>query len=78
MRKPTAKPTANLSTEALQAAIRRRPGIKTDPIDMEFVLQADPGLFRQLLTTQLETHAEIARATANGAAKAAKIVSGGG
>jgi hypothetical protein len=55
----------------------RRPGLKTDPINMEYVIeQVDPALATPLVATQLETVAAVYRAIADGAAKAAQIVSG--
>jgi hypothetical protein len=53
----------------------RRPGIITDPIWMEYVVeQGDPTTRNQLAAVRLETAAAVHSAIAEGAAKAAKIV----
>jgi hypothetical protein len=64
---------------ALPSAFRWRPGPITDPIGMEFFLEdLEPNLRTQLIATRLDTVAAVYRNIADGAAKAAKIVSGAG
>lgn len=72
-KKPTGLSASELSK--LRAVIMRPPrGIVTDPIDMEHILQIDPVLGKGLAAQRLETQAEIHRAMADGAAKAAKLL----
>jgi hypothetical protein len=59
----------------LRATILRPPrGIVTDPIDMEHILQIDPGLGKLLTAQRLATQADVHRAMADGASKAAKLL----
>jgi hypothetical protein len=63
--------------EFAAAWVWHNPGIHTDPIGMEYVIeQVDPALSTQLIATRLQTVAAVYRAIADGAAKAAQIVAG--
>jgi hypothetical protein len=62
---------------SLPAAWRWRPGVVTDPIDMGFIPEEiDVNIRVQLIATRLETAAAVYRSIAEGAAKAAGIISG--
>lgn len=65
-------PTSELSE--LRAAILRRPPPIGDWVDMEYVLQIDPGLAKQITALRLETQSEVFRVMAEGANKAAKLI----
>ncbi len=57
------------------AWLSHRPGIQTDPIWMEYALQAvDPAVQSQLSAVRLQTVANVYRAIADGAASAAKVM----
>jgi hypothetical protein len=71
---PTSAITASEISE-LRAAILRRPPPIGDWVDMEYVLQIDPGLARQITAIRLETQSEVFKVMAEGAGKAAKLVS---
>ena len=53
----------------------RLPGIHTDPIFMEYVLESDPSTRAQLGALRLNAAAQVLRVIAEAADKAAKIVS---
>jgi hypothetical protein len=72
-KKPAALSASELAK--LRATILKPPrGIVTDPIDMEHILQIDPGLGKLLTAQRLDTQADIHRAMADGAAKAARLL----
>jgi hypothetical protein len=53
------------------------PHIKTDPFDMEFVIQEiDQQIRAQVIAARFETVAAVSRAVADGAAKIAGIIGG--
>jgi len=72
------QPTSAFTTaevNALRAQILRRPRhIFTDPIDMDHILQVDPGLAKQLTVQRLETQSELHRVMSEGSARAAKLL----
>ena len=61
--------------EQLPPQVRFRPGPATDPIDMEFILQAvDPATRSELVRIRLETVSKVFGAISEGAAAAARHV----
>jgi hypothetical protein len=70
-------PTSAITTAEiaeLRAAILRRPPPIGDWVDMEYVLQNDPGLAKQITALRFETQSEVFRVMADGASKAAKLL----
>ena len=72
--KPKSSTLSDAEKTSLRGSIMRRPGPIFDPIDMEHILQVDAALGKQLMAQRLETQADISRAVAEGAAKAAKLM----
>ena len=70
---PTSAITASEISE-LRAAILRRPPPIGDWVDMEYVLQIDAGLAKQITALRLETQSEVFRVMAEGASKAARLI----
>jgi hypothetical protein len=67
-------PSSKTDLAALRASILIPPRWIFDPIDMEAIFQVNQQLGKQLTAQRLETSAEINRALAEGAAKAAKLL----
>jgi hypothetical protein len=70
---PTSAITASEISD-LRAAILRRPPPVGDWIDMEYVLQIDRGLAKQITALRLETQSEVFRVMADAAGKAARLM----
>jgi hypothetical protein len=67
-------PTGALTAADLADAILRRPPPIGDWVDMDHIFQIDRNLAKQITGLRLETQADVFRAMADGASKAAKLL----